>query len=367
MKILGIETSCDETAASLLQVPRYNQQDTNKSQISKLKHQILSNVVASQVEIHQKYGGIVPEVAARKHVEAIIPVIQEALGSDGKKPDLIAVTYGPGLITALQVGVQVAKTLSYVWKVPLVGVNHLEAHLWSHLLPISNSQFLISKKFSINNFQLPAIGLIISGGHTEMVLVNGIGKYKLIGRTRDDSAGEAFDKVAKLMGLDYPGGPIISHFAKEGDPKKINFPRPMLESNDFDFSFSGIKTAVKYYINGLVPKNHLSQNMINDICASFQAAVIEVLSVKAVKAAQKYKVKSIILGGGVSANEELVRVLGARCQGLGIDFYYPEKIFTQDNAAMIALAGYFNIKKASRNNWRSLQAEPNLSIEYLSD
>ncbi len=462
MKILGIETSCDETAASLLEISSSKSQISGKFQVPSirpedlaelgrggfrsrdLKFQILSNVVLSQIEIHKKYGGIVPEVAARQHVQAIIPVIEEALDKNcdtrpvpskaegyaihdlsrpfghelsgrGPKaewtkprdtqPDLIAVTIGPGLITSLQVGVQTAKTLAYVWNVPLIGINHLEAHLWSFLL---NSELGIkpAKGGSLpdgghgaygGNKELgfPAIGLIISGGHTEMVLVKGIDKYQLIGRTRDDAVGEAFDKVAKLLNLGYPGGPIISHYAKEGDPTKIDFPRPMIESDDYDFSFSGIKTAVKYYLKDLVPTGQLSQALIKDICAGFQQAVIEVLTYKVIKAAQQFKAKSIILGGGVSANDALIKELGIRnpslllrtSKELGIDFYYPDKEYTGDNAAMVALAGFFHLptlklppppfcfaqwlwrtgrqtgqKEASSDNWRRLAAEPNLKI-----
>ncbi|MCX6786199.1 MAG: tRNA (adenosine(37)-N6)-threonylcarbamoyltransferase complex transferase subunit TsaD [Candidatus Komeilibacteria bacterium] len=350
MKILGIETSCDETAASLLEVKNGG-------------FNLLSNVVLSQTEIHKKYGGIVPEVAARAHLEAINFVIAEALGKT-IKPDLIAVTKGPGLITSLAVGVQTAKTLSYIWQAPLIGVNHLAGHLWSFLLN-RNSQFEI-----LNS--LPAVALIVSGGHTELVLVKGIGKYKLIGQTLDDAAGEAFDKVAKMLGLGYPGGPIVSHFTLKGNKDKIKFPRPMLASADFDFSFSGLKTSVKYFIRDLLPKGNLSQQMICDICASFQAAVIEVLAAKTVWAAEKYKVKSIILGGGVSANEELAQRLRFKAQNLNINCLVPEKWLTGDNAAMIALAGYFNLpsprlrqtglKKSSKSNWKKLNAEANLRL-----
>jgi len=401
MKILGIETSCDETAAALLQVTRNKLQDirqrrigpwpTSKFQIPNFNFQILSNVVASQVEIHKKYGGIVPEVAARQHVQTIIPVIQEALSAKGDKrkangemkPDLIAVTTGPGLITSLQVGVQTAKTLAYIWNVPLVGVNHLEAHLWSFLLnskpearnpkQIQNSNVKNSKLESqiINNkLRFPAVSLIVSGGHTELILVKGIGQYQLIGRTRDDAVGEALDKVAKMLNLGYPGGPIISHFAKNGNPDKNKFPRPMLTSKDFDFSFSGVKTAVKYYIQNF---NHqLTKKDISDICAGFQQAVIEVLTEKTISAAQKFKAKSIILGGGVSANDKLISNFKIRISKLGIGFYYPEKSFTGDNAAMVALCGFFHLpklklrqasqKKASKNNWQKLMAEANLKI-----
>ena len=390
MKILGIETSCDETAAALLEITSNKfpachrlrlwrmagRQVTKKSQIPKFNVQTLSNVVLSQTEIHKKYGGVVPEVAARQHVQAIIPVISEAL--NGQKPDLIAVTQGPGLITSLQVGVQTAKTLSYVWSVPLVGVNHLEGHLWSFLLKQESKEARKQESKYSNNqiLKLPAVALIVSGGHTELILVKGIGHYKLIGQTRDDAAGEAFDKVAKLLDLGFPGGPVIAHFAKEGDATKIKFPRPMLDSGDFDFSFSGLKTSVKYYLNQIVPSGNLSQKMTNDICAGFQKALIDVLVSKTARAAREFNAQSVILGGGVSANELLIATLKSRIANFGINFYYPEKQFTPhhflraksgagftgDNAAMIALAGYFNIKKSSQASWKKLNAEANLRL-----
>jgi len=340
MKILGIESSCDETAATLLEV-------------NNNRFKLLNNVVFSQIEIHKKYGGVVPEVAARAHVEAIIPVIKEALGKT--KPDLISITKGPGLITSLAVGVQAAKTLSYALKLPLVGVNHLEGHLWSFLL---NKE----KKFFLSQIELPAVALIVSGGHTELILVKGIGKYKLIGQTLDDAAGEAFDKVAKMMELGYPGGPIIAHFAKTGDKDRINFPRPMLHSDNFDFSFSGLKTSVKYHLRDMAPTGSFSQTFIKDVCASFQASVIDVLVAKTLQATEKFKAKSVILGGGVSANEELIKSLQLKTDEQNLDFYYPERWLTGDNAAMIALAGYFNKQKSSKTVWKKLDAEANLRL-----
>lgn len=341
MKILGLESSCDETAAALLEV-------TNGH------YRLLSNVVFSQVKIHQKYGGIVPEVAARKHVEVINLVIAEALDKLAK-PDLIAVTKGPGLITSLAVGVQTAKTLAYIWDVPLFGVNHLEGHLWSFLL---NQE----KGLALSKVKFPAVALIVSGGHTELILVKGIGQYKLIGQTLDDAAGEAFDKVAKMLGIGYPGGPIVAHFAAKGDKSKINFPRPLLHSADLDFSFSGLKTSVKYHLRDMAPTGAFSQSFINDVCASFQAAVIDVLVAKTIKAVEKFKAKSIILGGGVSANEELVKSLKEKTTLLKTSFYYPERWLTGDNAAMIALAGYFHKQKASKTIWRKLDANANLRL-----
>ena len=337
MKILGIETSCDETAVSLIDFKG-----------SKIK--ILCNLVSSQIEIHQEYGGIVPEVAARKHTETIMPLLDKALGKT--KPDLIAVTQGPGLITSLQVGLQTAKTLAYSWQIPLLPVNHLEAHLWSWLL---NQEKMVK-------YQLPAIGLIVSGGHTELILIKGIGKYKLVGQTRDDAAGEAFDKVAKLMDLGYPGGPIISHLSQKGDSDKIKFPRPMIDSSDLDFSFSGLKTAVKYFLKEIVPTGNLSVQMTKDIAASFQKAAIEVLVNKTFKAAEKFKVKAIFLGGGVSANDQLIKALREKNQDFNLDLYLPDKKYTGDNGAMIALVGYLKNKEAKKKNWQKLTADPNLNF-----
>ncbi|MDP2587053.1 MAG: tRNA (adenosine(37)-N6)-threonylcarbamoyltransferase complex transferase subunit TsaD [Candidatus Komeilibacteria bacterium] len=389
MKILGIESSCDETAAALLEVKDG-------------RFEVLNNVVWSQTEIHKKYGGVVPEVAARQHVESINLVIEEVLGKV-MKPDLIAVTKGPGLITSLSVGVQAAKTLSYSWQIPLIGVNHLEGHLWSFLLnnksqapispalpgqakKVSNSKSQDKNKFvnwKLSPFALrasedkeignclPAVVLIVSGGHTELVLVKEVGRYKLIGQTLDDAVGEAFDKVAKMLNLGYPGGPIVAHFAKSGNAEAIKFPRPMLKSDDFDFSFSGLKTAVKYHLQNMTQTGGLSRAYTNDICASFQQAVIEVLVDKTIRAAQKFKAKSIILGGGVSANEQLIKNLDLKTKESELDFYFPEKWLTGDNAAMIALAGYFNAKKssplrprseASKNTWKTLTADANLRL-----
>ena len=272
MKILGIESSCDETAAALV--------DYTGGRFS-----VLSNVVASQIEIHKKTKGVVPEVAARCHVEAIIPVIKEAMQNE-TKPDAIAITKGPGLVTSLRIGVDTARTLSFFWGVPMIGVNHLEGHIYASVLQNTAIEF-------------PALCLVVSGGHTELVLMKKHLDYKIIGETRDDAAGEAFDKVAKILDLGYPGGPEISKLAKEGNPKAIDFPRPMIDSKDFDFSFSGLKTAVLYYVKNLKPKTY---NLKPDICASFEQAVVDVLVAKTICAAKKYKVKTVILGGGVSAN-----------------------------------------------------------------
>ena len=329
MKILGIETSCDETAASLIEV-------------DDKKIKIINNLVLSQIDIHNKYGGIVPEVAARKHVEAIIPIIEESIGNN--KIDLISVTQGPGLITSLQVGLQTAKTLSYAKHIPLVGINHLEAHLWSFKLT------------DYVDIKLPALGLIVSGGHTELILIKKMGKYELIGRTRDDAVGEAFDKVAKLLNLGFPGGPIISKLALKRNSDEIELPRPMMHSKDFDFSFSGLKTSVKYLI-----KENPKIN-VNNLCSSFEQAAVAALTHKTFKAASKYKVKSIIIGGGVSANNRLREELKNKALKFKYNFYSPEIEHTGDNAAMVAYAGYINKKAASLKSYKKLTAQSNMKL-----
>jgi N6-L-threonylcarbamoyladenine synthase len=339
MKILAIESSCDETAAALLQVQRK-------------KSKVLSSVVFSQIKTHQKYGGIVPEVAAREHIQKIITVISESLGNNDI--DLIAATYGPGLITSLQVGLQTAKTLSYVWKKPLVGINHLEAHIYANWLSNPGLQKMADNKI------FPAVCLIISGGHTELILMKGFGRYKLLGQTRDDAVGEAYDKVAKMLHLGYPGGPVVERLAKHGHSERVELPRPMIDSGNFDFSFSGIKTAVRYYAE--TNKILSSKKAIADVCASFQQAVSEVLIFKTIKAAKQYKVKTILLGGGVSANLHLRESLKKESKKIKLDFYCPEFKYTQDNAAMIAVAAYFNRKNAKLDNWKKINADPNLRL-----
>lgn len=315
MNILGIETSCDETAIALLQA-----KDDN--------FVLVKNLVSSQIDLHAKYGGVVPEVAARAHTESIFPLLSEAnIRPDGFDVDVIAVTAGPGLLPALRIGLELGKTLALVWGKPLVAVNHLEGHLYSPWLSESKPA-------------LPSLALIVSGGHTEIVLMKDHLAYEVIGATRDDAAGEAYDKVAKLLGLGYPGGPILSKIARDGDPAAIDFPRPMLESKDFDFSFSGLKTAVAVYL-----KEH-PDAPVADVAASFQQAVIDTLVAKTMAAVKKHQPKSLILGGGVSANPLLRVSLDKVLQELNPDitFHAPDMEFTGDNAAMIAAAGYFKAK-----------------------
>ncbi|MDP2708869.1 MAG: tRNA (adenosine(37)-N6)-threonylcarbamoyltransferase complex transferase subunit TsaD [bacterium] len=336
MIILGIETSCDETAASVVE-----------GRGDKLK--VLSNVVSSQIEIHQKYGGVVPEVAAREHVLNILPVVNEAL-IKVKKIDAIAVTIGPGLVTSLLVGVETAKTLAYAWNKPVVAVNHIAGHVYAN--------FINSKP------KFPALILTVSGGHTMLVLMSGHGKYKVLGETRDDAAGEAFDKAAQLLGLGYPGGPIISQLAaRSSQPKQKNIilPRPMINSGDFDFSFSGLKTALLYAIQ----KDENWQKKIPEYAYEFEQAVAEVLVYKTIKAALKYKVKNIMLSGGVAANRELRRQLAEAVKEKlpGASLNIPELKYCTDNAAMIAAAGYFRAKRKKFINWAKLRVDCNLELK----
>lgn len=332
MTILGIETSCDETAICLLRA------ENGQFVLEK-------NLVSSQIAIHAPHGGVVPEVAAREHVATISRLLKETLGHT--KPDAVAVTAGPGLVTSLLVGVQTAKTLSYMWNIPLIRTNHIEAHLLANWLENPLLAF-------------PALGLVVSGGHTELVLMHAPGSYELIGRTRDDAVGECFDKAAKLLGLGYPGGPEISKHAQQGNSRSIDLPRPMIYSNDFDFSFSGLKTAVLY----LTPEQ--KQN-VADVSASFQQAVVDVLIAKTMKAAIQYDVRSIVFGGGVMANTELRKqmknMMDTKLPHLVSQF--PGSYACTDNAAMIATAGYFHMQKGDTTDWQKLDADPNWEIEQV--
>lgn len=327
MTILGIETSCDETAAAVLDVGRG-------------RVVVRSHVIASQALTHAQYGGVVPEVAAREHVLAIIPTIDAALKTARLKPaklNRLAVTSGPGLLTALLVGVETAKALALGWKKPLVAVNHIEGHIASSFLPLNG------QAAKLPDMKFPALALIVSGGHTELILVKKMGSYKLVGTTRDDAAGEAFDKVATLLGLSYPGGPAISRASKNGDPHTYDFPRPMITSKDFDFSFSGLKTAVLYQVKGRRP----AKRDVPNIAASFEQAVVDVLVAKTLRAARALKVKSLLLGGGVAANARLRTTLERETKTIpGLKYFQPNLAFATDNAAMIAMAAVFH-KKAN--------------------
>ncbi len=340
MKILAIETSCDETAASV-------------AEGSGTKLSILSSVVASQIKIHKKYGGVVPEVAAREHVLNIIPVIDEALRKSGiskkdapKKLSAIAVTAGPGLITSLMIGLETAKTLSYVWKLPIVSVNHIEGHLYSNFINQDKTKF-------------PAMILTVSGGHTQLVLMKNHLNYKTIGETRDDAAGEAFDKAAQLLGLGYPGGPLISKMADTFTGKNtIQLPRPMMDSKNYEFSFSGLKTALLY----MIQKDKHYKKRIPEYAHAFQEAVVDVLVSKTLRAAKQYKAKSVMLAGGVAANKRLRERLSEEVVKLQLDFRMPEMKYTTDNAAMIASAGYFKFKAKKTTPWKKLKVNPNLEL-----
>jgi N6-L-threonylcarbamoyladenine synthase len=345
MLILGIETSCDETAAAILRDDK-----------------ILSSFVFSQDKIHAQFGGIVPEVAARKHIEVIIPAIREVINKvklSLNQIDVIAVTSGPGLITSLMVGIDTAKTLAFVLKKPMISVNHLESHIYANWLePIRE----IPNKFSIPSFQFPIICLIVSGGHTELVLMTNHGKYKVIGSTRDDAAGEAFDKVAKLINAGYPGGPAISKLGDFGNSKAYSFPRPMISESNFDFSFSGLKTDVLRLVKK--KKGRFSTQETKDICASFQAAVADVLTLKTLKAAKHYKAKTILLAGGVAANKLLRKKLArdVKKELAQAQLHFPDPKFCTDNAAMVALAGFYHARRKDFTAWDKIKVDPNLKL-----
>ena len=345
MRILGIETSCDETAAAIVAVTRG-------------RFAVKSNIVSSQIKIHRPYGGVVPEIAARNHIKNIIPVIERALNDARVTPkqiDRIAVTAGPGLITSLLVGAHTAKTLAYLWRKPISAVNHLKAHLYA--------AWLMDKPVTF-----PALGLIVSGGHTELILMRNPISLKKIGQTIDDAAGEAFDKVAQILSLSYPGGPIISKLAEKGDPAAFAFPRPMLKSGDFNFSFAGLKTAVLYTVaKNREPRTKNQRFKVQgskfkaDIAASFQQAVVDVLVSKTIAAARKHKVKTVILSGGVAANNHLRKTFDQKLKNLNpkLDFLVPPKNFCTDNAAMIAAAGYFT----PPSPWQKIDVDPNWEIK----
>ena len=331
---LGIESSCDETAAAVLRSGR----------------ELLSNVISTQIPLHRKYGGVVPEIASRRHIVNVMLVIDEALRKADvslSEIDQIAVTYGPGLVGALLVGVSAAKGLSFALDVPLIGVNHLEGHIFANFL-------------SHTELEPPFMALVVSGGHTALIHVIGYNHFVLMGQTRDDAAGEAFDKIARVMGLPYPGGPEIDKMAAEGDEDAVDFPRALREKGNYEFSFSGLKSAVLNYLNEMKMKR-IEVNKA-DVAASFQKAVIEVLVQKALEALQETKLNTLVLAGGVAANSALERRLRETSAEHGIRFYYPDKILCTDNAAMIACRGYYQSQAGLFSDLR-LNAVPGLSLK----
>lgn len=340
MLILGIETSCDETSAAIIKADKNDTKTT-----------LLSNIVATSLSLHTKTGGIIPEIAAREQIKYIIPVISEALAKANIKlssVDTIAVTVGPGLIGSLLVGVETAKTFSFILNKPITAVNHLFGHIYANFIKEEN----IEEK----EIQFPSLALIVSGGHTDLVLIKQHRETEWLGGTRDDASGEALDKIGRLLNLPYPAGPIIENLAKKGNSNKYNFPRPLISSDDFDFSFSGLKTAVLRQVNTM---QKLNDQDIENICASFQKAIIDTLVTKTLKAARKYSVKSILLGGGVAANQTLKENLKflISSQIPDVNLFVPNKSLCTDNAAMIATAGFFNYQKLP---WQNVEANPEL-------
>lgn len=331
--ILAIESSCDETAAAVVRNGRT----------------VLSNIISSQIDLHKLYGGVVPEIASRKHIEKINQVIEEALCEAEcslDDIDAIGVTYGPGLVGALLVGVAEAKAIAYARNLPLIGVHHIEGHI--------SANYIENKEL-----EPPFLCLVVSGGHTHLVCVEGYGKYRILGKTKDDAAGEAFDKVARAIDLGYPGGPKIDKLAKEGNPDAIDFPRAHVGDSVYDFSFSGVKSAVLNYINGCKMKqaeyNHA------DIAASFQKAVTDVLVDHAMAGVENYGLKKLAIAGGVASNSALRAAMRKACEERGIEFYYPSPILCTDNAAMIGAAAFYDYQNGIRSGW-DLNAVPNLKL-----
>lgn len=376
MKILAIETSCDDTSVALI-----------KAQKKRVSFNVLSNIVSSQIEIHKKWGGVYPILAKREHKKNLIPVLEKALKKAKefkssknnisniqsktikeilnrdpellenflktipkiKKPNInaIAVTTGPGLEPCLWMGINFARALSYLWQIPLIPTNHIEAHIYA--------------SYPNKEISFPAICLIVSGGHTQLILMKNHNQYEIIGETRDDAAGECLDKIARILGLSYPGGPIIAKRAKQTKTIEIQLPRPMIHSKDYDFSFSGLKTAVLYDFKKRNPKTKKSKEYINQMCYESQQAVIDVLIHKTIKAAKTWRAKTIILGGGVTANKELRKQIRSSIKKSlpNTALQLPKPQYSTDNAVMVAIASYFNHKE---KNWRTVKAQANLRI-----
>lgn len=337
-KILAIETSCDETALALV--------DGEGERVV-----LRTSVVRSQVDVHAAYGGVVPDIAAREHVELLMPMLHKAKGDDLLEGlDAIAVTAGPGLAPALRVGVGAAKGLAAALQLPLVPVCHLEGHIYASWLRDGELPVF------------PVLALIVSGGHTELVLMRDHGQFERLGETLDDAAGEAFDKVAKMLELGYPGGPKVDALAKQGNAEAYAFPRGMEKSGDFMFSFSGVKTSVLYALRALADKQQLTEYAKADIAASFQEAVIDILVKKTMAAVVQYAPSSVVLAGGVAANANLRMRLADSCAGVGVPFFMPEIRFSMDNAAMIAAAGYFRFLQGAAVDARHVFVDPNMDI-----
>jgi N6-L-threonylcarbamoyladenine synthase len=345
MKVLGIETSCDETSVAVVEA-------------SPGSFSVRSNVVSSQIAIHERFGGVVPSLAAREHADNIGHVFEAALKDAGitdpeREIDLIAITRGPGLGPALLVGLMFARTLAWRWNKPIVGVNHMDGHIHSNWLGRT-----------MPNDVFPAMNLVVSGGHTELVLMGDHGDYTIIGETQDDAVGEAFDKVARLLDLGYPGGPRISKLALEGNSTAYDLPRPMLSAANFDFSYSGLKTAVLYLIRDTTEgTRELTAKEKTDIAASFQEAAVDVLIQKTKRAAKAHKVKALLLSGGVSANTLLRERITALGADLGLPVFIPDLAYTGDNAAMIAAAGFFAHQKGkTASSWETVSMDANLRL-----
>ncbi len=336
INILAIESSCDETAASVVQNGR----------------EVLSNIISSQIEIHKKYGGVVPEIASRKHIENISDVVKEAIDKSKlsiDEIDAIAVTYGPGLVGALLIGVNYAKALAYTWKKPLIGVNHIEGHI--------SANYIEDK-----SLEPPFVCLVVSGGHTHLVYVKDYGSYEILGRTRDDAAGEAYDKIARALNLGYPGGPNIDKLAKLGNKSAIHFPRAKFNDDSLDFSFSGLKSAVLNYVNQTKQKG---EELIEaDVAACFQEAVVDVLVGKLIQAATLKNCNKIALAGGVASNSRLRELLQEKCQNNNLSLYKPSPILCTDNAAMIGSSAYFKYNKNEFSDF-SLNANSNLELAKI--
>ena len=330
---MGLETSCDETSASVIVDGR----------------KILSNVISSQIPVHQKYGGVVPELASRRHVENVLPVIDHALAEAGvtiAELDAVGVTYGPGLVGALLVGVAAAKALAFAAKIPLVGVHHLEGHIFAALL-------------TYPELEPPFVSLVVSGGHTSLVHVRDYSSFQLLGQTRDDAAGEAFDKVARLLGLPYPGGPHVEALAATGDSQAIHFPRSFTSEDSFEFSFSGVKSAVINYLHTASQRKEAVNAA--DVAASFQFAVVDVLAQKALRAVRQCGCLKLVLAGGVAANGDLRRELQQRCDTESVRLYYPDIVLCTDNAAMIGCRAYYQLQAGDIADL-SLNAIPSLPL-----